>query len=227
MGKFQSDLRVIASIYPGDIKKIQLNHGPDSRVGGPRCTTYWIPPVPKGRRAETLEIRDMFEEIFDLMASAGNRMAKMTKLVTCDEIRQHLIQQWAGNIPGLPSGAAPGIMAIQGTYPTQEELKQMKDMQFMFYEYMFQEGEKLEHANDRRHISQVMRDACSYLGKKRTWANIDSTHEEAQCPWCQSNIPPQAIVCAQCRRQVRAAPKELAELGTVVDVPSVQSEVTV
>ena len=92
------------------------------------------------------------------------------------------------------------------------------DRQTRFYEYMFQEGERLasdtKDENSYKRISDVMRDGADWLEYKRNWVSPGKVAAElVACPVCFQLKPAAASVCHHCGRQVAEIPEEVAALN--------------
>lgn len=235
MARYVADSIYIASIYPGRLERIKLYHGSNPKAGSGRATVYCLPPVPRegrpeipedltnvkavkqgGRHFVVLEVSDSFENILNPLRSAESGVKVWDSgPVPCEEIVRTLIQHWTGNLMGVPPGAAPGVMVITNSAPSQQETEHMLKMQNAFYEYMFQEGERLARENDWKHITETMRDACDWLGHKRNWAHPGNSNSTINCPECKQPILADANVCYHCRTRLRPVSSELAALQTV------------
>lgn len=227
MAKYVADSLWIASIYPGKLWPITKYVGPNPNPRSPRATVYRLEPVSRGKKPFMLEVSDAFENVPNPQeASESNRADRIganmvfnSKPVTCQELAANLIQEWAGGMVGLPSGALPGIATVIGTVPTQAELERITEQQTMFFEYLFQEGEKLHRLNDWKGITQTMRDACQWLGHERVWSTPASSSSVTNCPACRQIIPVDASVCHHCGTRVKALPVDLAALNPDKSAP--------
>jgi hypothetical protein len=232
MARYVADSKYIASIFPGNLDRIKLYHGVNPKPGSGRATVYCLPPVPRegrpvipedltnvkhvkqnGRHFVVLEVSDAFENILNPLKSAesGTRVWDSGP-VPCEEIIGTLMKHWTGNMVGVPPGATPGVMVINNSTPSQDETAIMLRAQNAFYEYMFQEGERLARENDWKHITDNMRDACDWLGHKRNWAHPGNSQSTINCPECKQPILADANVCHHCRTRLRPVSPELAAL---------------
>lgn len=221
MAKYVPDSKWIASIYPGKLPPITKYHGQDPNPRKPRATVYSLDPVARGKKPFMLEVIDSFENVPNPMKAAesqkseriGSNMVFDSAPVACEQIVENLIQEWAGGMVGVPVGAQMGIMAIIGTVPTQAELILMTEMQTKFFEYMFQEGERLDRQREWKGIRQPMVDAAIWLGRDRLWSSPSLSTEMVPCPACKKDIPADSIICNVCGIKLRALPPELAALN--------------
>ena len=214
MAKYSAESTFIASIYPGELDAISLNHGPKPEVNSPRRTTYKLKPVKRGEKPYVIEVSDAFENILDPTKSAAQgRKFWSSAIVPYREICDNLISVWAGNMVGVPTGAGFGIMEVPNTLPTQAQLRQMMDRQTAFAEWAFQEGEKCNRENNWKDIRDCWRVMAIWLGKKALWANPESASTLVNCPACRTLIDPEAAVCATCGTVVRALPESIAHLN--------------
>lgn len=229
MAKYVAESVWIASIYPGAMPPITKNVGPKPSPRSERATVYRLKPVPRDRwkKPHLLEVTDAFENVPNPIKAAesnrgdriGANMVFDTSPVPCEEIAANLIQEWAGNMVGIPPGASPGIMQIVGTTPTEAELEQLFRMQSLFFEYLFQEGEKLARVHDYKGITQTMRDASVWLGHERVWSVPQDSKAVSNCPACTKVINAAALVCEHCGTRVKALPPELAALNPALPGP--------
>jgi hypothetical protein len=221
MAKYVAESKWIASIYPGTLWPIIKYVGPHPNSHSPRATRYELKPVPRGGKPFMLEVVDAFENVPNPMKAAesskadriGANMIFDSSPVPCEEIAANLIQEWVGGRFGVPSGAAPGIMIVIGTIPTQAELKRMEEMQTAFGEYLFQEGERLNELKQWKDIRPEMRDMAVWLGRDVRWGTPGNATDLIPCPACTKQIPSQSIVCAVCGTRLKALPPDLAKLN--------------
>ncbi len=230
MARYEPEAKYIASIYPSAVEKITQYHGPDQDVRKSRCTIYHMPPVWPGKKPEpfsytknvkavkvggsgcvhsgwaaVMEVGDAFENVPDTQpeASGRGRIIQLARPVACEDIANNILTSWRDSMIGIPTGAAPGMMIIANTCPTNSELDQMVAMQMSFYEYRLAEGDRLFLEKNIRGITQQMKDAALYLGRERTWSGAFGTVGTVECPHCLSPIHPRASVCAHCQRDVK------------------------
>ena len=230
MARYEAEARYIASIFPSETEKIMQYHGPRQETTSSRCTVYHLPKVVKGEEPEIephmkhnvktikigarewcaiMEITDGFENIPDIQPEAMGRGRNtfLARPVACERIASNLLTIWVGSITGLPTGATPGIIQIQGTVPTQAEIHKMKSAQQQFYEVRLAEGDRLFNEKNMRAISQQMKDAAIYLGRERTWSGSYGVVGTTDCPHCFESVNPRATVCPHCQRDIKAADK--------------------
>lgn len=210
MGRFTADTRYIASIYPGKVDRVTMNHGPSPNRKNGATTWYELKPVKRGTKPYVIEIADSFQHSKDEIKSAvSGTTVNAIDPVSCDEIADYLIRYWTGNLVNVPQDCLPGIMKIRGTVAQQSEIQQMKDQQEGFFEYWYSEGERLATANKLDAISPIMKLSCDYLGRPRGWANMNVASNKIDCPACKASIPGDACVCQFCGTKLRALPASL------------------
>lgn len=217
MGKYVADVRRIASIYPGKLDRIRMNHGPTQRPSDGATTWYELTPVAKNQQTAkqccVIEIYDSFEHSKDeLKSAAQGQFVPGLHPISADAIVRHLLLQWTGNLVDFPPGALPGIMEITHSVPTQDELQQMKDQQMAYMEFIFMEAEREARIDVRRIPTERARMAADYLGRHTAWSHPSETAGTAPCPACRQSIPEDAYVCHLCGTKIRAFPPELKQL---------------
>jgi hypothetical protein len=233
MSQYIPDVRFIASIYPGQLPAIRRHYGPSRESegrGAQRSTAFILTPVPRGKKPFVMPLYDSFENVLDIvtMSSMGNRPEKprLPKPVPVESIVADLLKEWTGGLYNVPQGAAPGVIEIRplkvelkkfeenGSLPgaTVQEVEQMTEMQTMYFEYLFTEGERFHKQSNWKEITPTMRLAAEWLGHEREWSHRAIARDSGPCPFCQAMIPNIAIVCGSCRRQVRETPAHLAHL---------------
>ncbi len=223
MAKWAADTRYIASIYPGDLEAVAYNHGPSPDRTKGRRTVYRLTPVPRETartRPCVIEVADGFEDVLNPMGgSFGNKY--QPKPVDADETVRCLLQHWTGNMVGVPAGASPGIILIANTFPTKAEMERMFEMQTLYFEWGYQEGERLHRENSWKEITAAMKIGAAWLGKDTIWSNPARVSEMVNCPACGEEIQPKVAVCKHCRTRLRALPKEIAILNQTEPEPVV------
>jgi len=223
MAKWVADTRYIASIYPGELDSIALNHGPSPNRSKGRRTVYKLTPVPKETMRTkpcVIEVVDGFEDVINLMGIQQGD-PKMPKPVDSKETVENLLRYWTGNMVGVPTGAAPGIIEIVNTIPSIAEMKRMVEMQTLYFEWGFQNGERLHRENNWKEITGAMKLGAEWLGRDVIWANPAQVSEMVKCPACEQLIAPRVAICHHCGTKLRALPKELAALNRQPDLDSV------
>ncbi len=224
MAKWAADTRYIASIYPGELETIAYNHGPAPDRTKGRRTVYKLRPVPREEartRPCIIEVSDAFEDVLNPMG--GGMGEKWTfKPVDADETVNCLLRHWTGNMVGVPAGAIPGIIQIANTIPTKAEHERMMEAQTAYFEWGFQEGERLHRENNWKEITGAMKIGASWLGKDVIWANPAKVSEMVNCPACGGMIQPKVSICLHCGTKLRALPRELAALNNQAEQPESQ-----
>ena len=236
MARYVAETRFIASIYPGVLPVVRRHYGPSREsgtVGSQRQTVFQLQPVKRGEKPFVMPVYDSFEDVLDVMAMSGSRgnpqKPRMPKPVPVEEIVRDVLNEWTGSLFNVPNGAKPGIMEIsplpadmrawekEGKLPTVslDEQRQMLEMQAPYFEYLFQEGEKLHKQNNWKEITDTMRLAAEWLGPDfhREWSHHAIAREAGPCPWCSTIISNTAIVCSHCGRQVRDTPSHLLKFA--------------
>lgn len=237
MARYSADVKFIASIYPGQLPDIRRNYGLSKNCdgdGAQRSTLFHMEPVPRGAPPYVIAVFDSFESVRDFVRQAGGPRAKYNpNMVEVESIVNDLLGQWAGNqhlIPQQPP-ATPGIIEInplpaelknfsrEGILPKPngEELEVMRARQTAYFEFLFNEGEKISRG-DHQAINQwsnytpEMRLAAKWLDRHTQWSDPAMASDNEPCPFCQQLITPAAYVCKWCHRTVRAIPPELLKL---------------
>lgn len=213
MARYQAESVFIASIYPGKLETIRRNYGPSRESVGPnsrRSTSFELEPVAKGKKPFIIEVIDSFQDIPNWMSGRKETIAKP---VTCQEIADDLLGRWTGGLFNVPGGAKPGIIQIAGTQPTASEMSEMRMFQTRYFEYLFNEGEKLHDKKQWDNITETMRLAADGLGRSVTWANPAIAMDFGPCPLCATSIPNWVSVCSGCGNTIRTMPAEIAALN--------------
>jgi hypothetical protein len=214
--------RFICSIYPSAPPPIKKYVGISPNENSPRCTRYMLPAVPKNGKPQwdhdvkeepdlapvaigpgwaTVEVSDSFENVEDILASTRRKRKFNSRLIPCERMVANLLQEWAGNMVGVPAGIGPGIMEIANPTPTTNELAHMHHIQNAFFEHMFAEGERLSANRQMKEITRPMIDAAEWFDRKTSWATTTFI-KMVPCPHCKQDIPPDATVCHICHRAV-------------------------
>lgn len=210
MARYEPDVLYIASIYPGKLEPQRRTYGPSRESTGPkaiRSTLFELTPVKRGGKPFVLEVLDSFEDVIIL-----GQKDKVPKPVPVQSIIDDILGRWTGGLHNVPNGAKPGIMQIAGSRPTDSEMKEMVQMQTIYFEYLFSEGEKLHKKNDWDGITEPMRLASEWLGMHAIWANPAIAMDSGPCPLCGTTIPNHVSFCTGCHQQVRAIPAEIAAI---------------
>lgn len=249
--RYEPDRRYIASIYPGRLGDIYRDYGPSRECSGPnaiRRSCYHLEPVARGTKPYVIEVMDCFQNIQDFVRTQGHGnkgKAYQAAPVPVEEIIADILLQWTGGLFNVPPGAKPGIIEIFPTkadlnlceskgrnavtgrlnmmpVPAMAELNEMMTMQTAYFEFFFNEGEKIQRGDTEarelwKYITEPMRLAAEWLNRPRPWSNPSMRSEDVPCPWCRTLIDPLSIVCAHCGRQVTAAPAHLAALDGSVE----------
>jgi hypothetical protein len=211
----------IASIYPGKTDVIRLPHGPGLSPRNGRLTAYSLEPVPRdktpgikwhSRNPFVLTVDDAYESVPAPWKSKGPVMAIDTMPVDVNQIADYLVNQWAGNLMGMPAGVTPGIMRIRGTVPHNDEIQELIQKQTAYAEHMLGVGDMLfQEPRERKWITTPMRESAIWLGRSRNWINakVDPSAEKIPCRFCKAPVDQDAYVCQTCSRVLRAIPAEL------------------
>jgi hypothetical protein len=203
MSKQILDSKYICSIYPGDLPPMKFYQGESPNPASPRCVTYEMKGVPKGSEPAVIEVSDAFENVHDILASTRKRRAFSSKIVPCERTTNNILQHWAGNMVGVPTGMGPGIMEIANSAPTTAEIAELERRQTAFFEFMFAEGERLMADKRMKEITQPMVLAAEWLQRKTTWASATFVNT-TPCRHCKQDIPQDASVCYVCGRDQRS-----------------------
>lgn len=225
MASYRPDVKFIASIYPGPMPVIQRAYGitpHDTGKGASRSTTFRLEPVPRGGKPFVLEVYDSFESIIDVMGLQGNtaragEKPRIPKPVPVETIVADLLNIWTGGLFNVPNGAAPGIIEIVNSAPTQAEIAKMNKMQTLYFSFLFNEAEKIFRGDKTAlgawtDIIPNMRLAADWLGEKRVWSDPEAIRNLEPCPVCKSLIQKEVYRCPSCQTVLRALPAELAKL---------------
>ncbi len=204
--RYQAEIAYLCSIYPGKLEAQRRNYGPTRDSNGPkavRSSLFELEPVDRGAKPFILELCDSFEDILDIQQlNIQNTKARISKPVDVQTIANDLLSVWTGGLIGVPQGAKPGIMLIANSTPSQGEKQQMMEMQTMYFEYMFNEGERLHQEKKWDSITETMRLAAVWLDRKRVWAHRNMSADSGPCPLCHSMVPNEAVFCNECKQQI-------------------------
>lgn len=213
MATYHAESVFIASIYPGKLEPIRRNYGPSRESVGPnakRSTRFELKPVAKGKKPFILELVDSFQNV---PSYTTGRKEMVSTPVSCQEIADDVLGRWTGGLFNVPGGAKPGIILIAGTGPTAAELSEMRMFQTRYFEYLFNEGEKLHDKKQWDNITEPMRIGADWLGRNVTWANPAIAMDFGPCPLCGQNVANWVSVCASCGKTIRTMPAEIAALN--------------
>lgn len=212
--------------------KPDIDELPDPK--DPNCAKVRIVKIPPHADVycAVMEVYDSQENVPDIgqIGARGmgqgvqNNMPRVSKLVPVEIICDQILRYWRDSIVGLPVGAAPGIMIINNSAPTQEEYQKMLMMQTMYYEYYFMQGEaEFQNLNlgakNRELIRPVMRDAATWLAQPRNWSTAQLSADKVPCPLCGVLKPNNTPICHACGKQVMAMPADLAAMNGIAVVP--------
>ena len=82
--------------------------------------------------------------------------------------------------------------------PTEKQVHEATLKMRAFYGEQMLKGDELAATNSFSLITRQMREACSVLGEKRSWADSQNHVNKKPCPACRTVIDPASAVCAQC-----------------------------
>lgn len=214
MARYQADSLFVASIYPGKLDPIRRNYGPSIAATGMkalRSTVFQFKPVPRGGKADVIEVFDSFQSVPSWVNGGNKEM--IDKPVTCQEIVSDILASWTGGLFNVPEGAKPGVIMISASQPTKAESDEMKLFQTRYFEYLFNEGEMLHSKKDWSSITATMRLGAEWLGRNAVWSDPGIAAKTEPCPACGQTIPNWVSVCSHCGSRVRAMSPELAALN--------------
>jgi hypothetical protein len=247
VSRYIADVKFIASIFPGALPSIRRNYGVTRESQGPgaqRGSLFQLDPVARGEKPFVLPVYDCFEDVEDLvgvgaaMGAGSARKPRLPKPVPVETIVEDLLRHWTGGLYNVPAGAKPGVIEISPMKvelkkwadsgykaealpgPNPGELDQMLSMQSRYFEYWFNEGERLAGEKKWDAIGVPHRIAAEWLGHKRTWSHGDVAKNTIPCPACQEMISSLAVVCPSCKTQIKALPAEIAALAAKVPAPT-------
>lgn len=204
--RYQAEIAYIASIYPGPVDPQRRSYGPTRESSGPsavRSMLYELTPVERGDKPFVMELCDCFQDVIDVQQlSIENTKQRMPKPVDVNEIVNDLLKVWTGGLIGVPQGAKPGIIKIINSVPSQAELREMMSAQTIYFEYLFNEGERLHQEKKWDLITPTMRLAATWLDRKRTWAQQNMSASSGPCPLCYEMVPNEAVFCNACKQQI-------------------------
>lgn len=200
--RYEAEALYIASIYPGKLDPVRRNYGPSRESTGPnakRSTLFQLEPVERGDDPFVLQVLDSFQ---DIASFATGLKEIIPKPVDVQQIVNDLLGRWTGGLFNVPEGARPGIIQIAGTKPTRAELVEMRTFQTAYFEYLFNEGAKLDGKKDWDNITPTMRLGANWLGRDAVWSNPAIAMNTGPCPLCTETIPTSAVYCPRCSNQV-------------------------
>lgn len=226
MARYTPEVAYIGSIFPGKLEPIRRSYGPSRESYGPkasRSTLFQLEPVKRGEKPFLLEVCDSFEDVLDLsqIGASSDRKSKprMPKPVPVEVIVEDILRVWTGGLFNVPAGAKPGIGEVHPQKHTNGslvipvvELKQLEQQQTEYFQWNFQEGERLHKQSNWKEITDTMRLAAEWLGYQRDWSHRAIAADSGPCPLCQTIISNTAIFCTGCHQQIRKMPDDIAKL---------------
>lgn len=197
---------VIASVYPAE-RKMTFPWGPI----GIASTTYVLPAAGLGS-VSTLVVEDAYQRNY-----YGEDVGFRNDLQTAALTAQNLVYCWAVAVLGSTGDAHPGIWVCAGNKPSPDEIAQNRKVQEAYFENLVIEADAEWKQGRPRNVTELARQAATWMGKADAYEWVKPMTQIAQedCPLCKIKIPAGAIICPNCRGQIREMPKELASFKRV------------
>lgn len=161
-------------------------------AGGPFSHTFVIPPVEKGKYA-LLHVDDMYSQYYMVEGNWNNGVPEPV-----DGIVKDLLSEWTGNTTDPP----PGVIAIKGSTPTQEEIDKAMAIHNSRCAALRTAAHDLWATGNRKLASQVQyKRASIWLGyMSDPWVQTPKVTTFVSCPWCRKDIDSEAAVCPECNK---------------------------
>lgn len=128
------------------------------------------------------------------------------------EVARGIIEQFVGSVIATQDNAQPGIFYVPGKYESNEievrfpeELMKAKVQQKNWFLELVKMADDDWQKSNHRHsaISNLQRDAATFLGFKREWVDAIKSNPEllnlVPCKFCTFIINKAAIVCPNCK----------------------------
>ena len=194
----------IASVYPAE-RKMTFPWGPV----GMASTTYVLAAAAPGS-VSTLTVEDAYQRNY-----YGEDVGYRNDLQTAEQTAKNLVHCWAIAVLGATGSVHPGIWICAGAKPSPEEIAQAKAAQEAYFEGLVVEADAEWKQGRPRNVSELARQAAIWMGREDAYEWVKPMTQTAQedCPLCKTRIPAGAIICPNCRGQIREMPKELAFVG--------------
>lgn len=160
--------------------------------GGPFSHTFTMPPVEKGKYA-LLHVDTMYSQYYMVEKNWNNGVPE-----TADAIVSDLVKTWTGNTTDPP----PGVIAIKGNKPTQEEIDRAMTMHNTRCMALRTAAHDMWATGDRKLAAQEQyKRASIWLGfMSDPWVQTPKVTTYVSCPWCRKEIDAEAAVCPECNK---------------------------
>jgi hypothetical protein len=120
--------------------------------------------------------------------------------VDAQSIVTDFVNIYSGGMIGTDKGFRPGILAMNGDEPTEEELAQVRAQQVAYFEFLVLDAISI-HNNPKENqiISGLHRLACAWIGRTDLPFMIKMEQRQTKpCPACTEIIAYRANRCNQC-----------------------------
>ncbi len=167
-------------------------------------------PCNNGDGYSLLCIYDTFQSVTDPSTERPEDKPMMVEFV-----RQDLLRQWVSQSFGSNLGASgPGIIAIAGTTPTEEELARARAMQHEFFTALVMSARDLYTTGHAKEINNRHRMAGEYLGiQGEAWMQSIKPKTLKTCGSCGADIDHIAITCNSCSANLVKFYQEMIPYG--------------
>ncbi len=193
---------VIASVYPREMRA-NRPYGP---VKGEGSTDFVLPAAPSNGYSK-LVIEDCYQKTY-----YGENIGDRYDLIESQSIADDIVDKWTKKVVGADSGFGPGIFVCAGEEPTPEELRQARESQELYFEYLINQGESKFQNKKFDEITDTHRAAAVWMGREGVeWLRPIRRVKTKECPLCMSQIPEQAVVCPVCTRDIAPQPHPPAQ----------------
>lgn len=189
----------IVSVYPRELKA-NRPYGP---IEGQGSTDFILPAAPKDGYSK-LVVEDCFQGTY-----YGENVSPQYRydLVKAQSIADDIVNIWTKKVVGADSGFGPGIFIAEGDEPTQMELRNARDGQELYFEYLINQAETKYRVFKFDEITDTHRAAAVWMGREEVeWLRPIRRIKTKECPLCITNIPEQAVVCPNCKRDIAPQP---------------------
>lgn len=123
--------------------------------------------------------------------------------VDAQSIVTDFVTVYGSGMIGSDKGLRPGIIAMAGDYPTEDELQKARQMQTAHFEFLYHDAVALHADGKTREITNLHRVACSWLGRNDLpFLRKIQQRSLKPCPACGEDIMYEAMKCKHCNESL-------------------------
>lgn len=186
---------VICSIWPADLRQRMRNH---------RQKHFFLPAAPRGSYSLLYVHDDGEYSNRPRPDSPEDDWLFLPKPAIV--IATSLVELWAKNTLGKPSGFYPGIGIIAGEDPTQQELAALRAGQSALFDWYITDGNGKHIRGDHTEITDIHRMAAKEMLDKGAarlpWFHSIEFAAVKTCDACGDQINANAKVCPSCKENL-------------------------